>query len=191
MVITIKRFEDILKTELAAMHTKFSSHMTTIQNMCSKVDFLIREKREQKKVINEHTRRLDALKQKVTDLQDRSRCSNLRLLGLPEGAEKDSPIGFLKWSLPIWIPSLAGKYIEIERAHRVYSRASTDHSKPRVFLFKLLCYNDRNLILNEARRHGPVKARRNQTNALTGRSMSVPKLNSRSSFSWDGRGIRV
>ncbi|RXN24319.1 LINE-1 type transposase domain-containing 1 [Labeo rohita] len=101
---------------------------------------------------------MDALEQQVTDLQDRSRRSNLRLLGLPEGAEKDDPIGFLKRSLPTWIPSLAGKDIEIERAHRVYSRASTDHSKPRVFLFKLLRYNDRNLILNEARRHAPVKA---------------------------------
>ncbi len=60
MAITIKRFEDILKTELAAMHTEFALHMTTIQNMCSKVDFLIGEQREQKKVINEHTGRLDA-----------------------------------------------------------------------------------------------------------------------------------
>ncbi len=130
MAVTIKRFEDILKTELAAMRTEFSSHMTTIQNICSKVDFLIREQREQKKVIGEHTSRLDALEQQVTDIQDRSRRSNLRLLGLPEGAEKDDPIGFLKRSLPIWIPSLWGKDIEIERAHRVYSRASTDRSKP-------------------------------------------------------------
>ncbi len=129
MAITIKRFEDILKTQLAAMHTKFTSHMNTIQNMCSKVDFLIGEQREQKKVINEHTRHLDALEQQVTDLQDRSRFSNLRLLGLTEGAEKDDPIGFLKRSLPIWVPSLAGKDIEIEHAHWVYSRASTDYSK--------------------------------------------------------------
>lgn len=157
MAITIKRFEDILKTELAAMRAEFTAHMTALQSLCSKVDFLTGEQREQKKVVNEHTRRLDGLEQQVTDLQDRSRRSNLRLLGLPEGAEKDDPVGFLKRSLPTWIPSLAGKEIEIERAHRVYSRASTDHPKPRVFLFKLLRYNDRNLILNEARRHGPVK----------------------------------
>ncbi len=146
MAITIKRFEDILKAELAAMHTEFASHMTTIQNICSKVDFLIGERREQKKVISEHTGRLDALEQQVTDLQDCSRRSNLHLLGLSEGADKDDPIGFLKLSLPIWIPSLAGRAIEIKRVHQVYSRASSDHSKLRVFLFKLLCYNDRNLI---------------------------------------------
>ncbi len=50
MAITIKGFEDILKTELAAVSTaEFASHMTTIQNMCSKVDFLIGEQGEQKK----------------------------------------------------------------------------------------------------------------------------------------------
>ncbi len=94
----------------------------------------------------------------MTDLQDYSRRSNLLLLGLSEGAEKYDPIGFLKQSLPIRIPSLVGRDIEIEHAHRVYSTASTDHSKPRVFLLKLLRYNDRYLILDEARCHGPVKA---------------------------------
>ncbi len=60
-------------------------------------------------MINEHTMDLDAREQQVTDLQDRNRHSNLHLLGLPEGAEKDDPIGFLKRSLPIWIPSLAAE----------------------------------------------------------------------------------
>ncbi len=49
MAVTIKRFEDILKAELVAMRTEFASHMTTIQNICSKVDFLIGEQREHKK----------------------------------------------------------------------------------------------------------------------------------------------
>ncbi len=93
---------------------------------------------------------LDAREQQVTDLQDRNRHSNLHLLGLPEGTEKDDLIGFLKRSLPIWIPSLVGRDIEIERP--------MDHSKPQVFLFRLLRYNDRNLIFIEARRCGPVKA---------------------------------
>ncbi|XDV45317.1 hypothetical protein PO909_013435 [Leuciscus waleckii] len=76
METTIKRSEDILKTELTAMRTEFASHMTTVQNMCSKVDFLTGERREQKRVVNEQTWRLDALEQQVTDLQDRS---NFRL----------------------------------------------------------------------------------------------------------------
>lgn len=90
--------------------------------ICSKVDFLTGEQREQKKMINEHAWRLDSLEQQVTELQDRSRRTYLRLLGLPEGTKKDDPIGFLKRSLLTWIPSLANKEIEVKRGHRVYPR---------------------------------------------------------------------
>ncbi len=48
--------------------------------------------REQKVVAN-HDRRVATLKQQVVDLQDRNRRSNLRLVGLPEGSEKDDPMG--------------------------------------------------------------------------------------------------
>ncbi len=102
--------------------------------------------REQK-VVADHDRRVAALEKQVVDLQDRNRRSNLRLVGLPEGSEKDDPMGFLKRSLPTWLPSLAGKEIEVKRAHRVYTRLSSDRAKPRVFIFKLLRYTDRELIL--------------------------------------------
>ncbi len=113
--------------------------------------------REQKKVVADHDRRVAALEQQVVDLQDRNRHSNLCLVGLPEGSEKDDPMGFLKRSLPTWLPSLAGKEVEVERAHRVYTRFSSDHAKPRVFIFNLLRYTDRELILRTARLHAPVK----------------------------------
>ncbi len=91
------------------------------------------------------------------DLQDRNRRSNLRLDGLPEGCEKDDPMGFLERLLPTQLPSLAGKEIEVERAHRLYTSLSSDRAKPRVFIFKLLRYMDRELILRAARLHAPVK----------------------------------
>ncbi|KAL1282855.1 hypothetical protein QQF64_001658 [Cirrhinus molitorella] len=158
MANTVAHFEDILKTELTVMRNEFASHMSVVQSLCSKLDLLTGEMREQKKVVADHDRRVTALEQQVVDLQDRSRRSNLRLIGLPEGAEKDDPVGFLKRSLPTWLPSLAGKEIEVERAHRVYTRMSSDRAKPRVFLFKLLRYMDRELILRAARLHAPVKS---------------------------------
>ncbi|KAL0150122.1 hypothetical protein M9458_054549 [Cirrhinus mrigala] len=156
MANTVAQFEDILRTELTAMRNEFASHMTVVQSLCSKLDLLTGELREQKKVVADHDKRVAALEQQVVDLQDRNRRS-LRLVGLPEGSEKDDPIGFLKRSLPTWLPSLAGKEIEVERAHRVYTRLSSHRAKPRVFLFKLLRYTDRELILRAARLHAPVK----------------------------------
>ncbi len=137
------------------MRNEFASHMSVVQSLCSKLDLLTGEMREQKKA--DHDRWVAALEQQVVDLQDHNRCSNLRLVGLPEGSEKDDPMGFLKRSLPTWLPSLAGKEVEVERAHHVYTRFSSDRAKPRVFIFKLLRYTDRELILRAARLYAPVK----------------------------------
>ncbi len=50
----------------------------------------------------------------------------MRLVGLPEGAEGSNAAGFLRVNLSKWIPSLKGRDIEIDRAHRVYQgRAET------------------------------------------------------------------
>ncbi len=156
MANTVTHFEDILRTELTAMRNEFTSHMSVVQSLCFKLDLLTGKMREQKTVIANHDRHVVVLEQKVVDLQDHNRRSNLHLVGLPEGSEKDNPMGFLKRSLPTWLPSLAE--IEVERAHRVYTRFSSDRAKPRVFIFKLLRYMDRELILRAARLHAPVKS---------------------------------
>ncbi|KAL1270489.1 hypothetical protein QQF64_029505 [Cirrhinus molitorella] len=110
MANTVAHFEDILKTELTVMRNEFASHMSVVQSLCSRLDLLTGEMREQKKVVADHDRRVTALEQQVVDLQDRSRRSNLRLIGLPECPKR--PPGFFKRSLPTWLPSLAGKEIE-------------------------------------------------------------------------------
>ncbi len=56
----------------------------------------------------------------MTDMEDRSRRNNVRLVGLPEGAEGSNAAGFLRVNLSKWIPSLKGHDIEIDRAHHVY-----------------------------------------------------------------------
>lgn len=61
------------------------------------------------------------LRQKVSEMEDRSRRSNIRLVGLPESAEGGNPIQFLQLNLPVWIPSLTGIKIEIQRAHRIFT----------------------------------------------------------------------
>ncbi len=121
--------------------------------------------REQKKVVADHDRRVAALEQQVVDLQYRNRCSNLRLVGLPEGSENDDPMGFLKRSLPTWLMSLAGIEFEVERAHRMYTRLSSDRAKPQVFIFKLLRYTDRD-ILQASRLHALVKTLENTKSAF-------------------------
>ncbi len=71
MANTVTHFEDILRTELTAMRNEFASHISVVQSLCSKLDLLTGEMREQKKVVADHDGRVAALEQQVVDLQDR------------------------------------------------------------------------------------------------------------------------
>lgn len=102
MAGSIARLKQVLKSELAALKDDLSSYITMV---CLKIDFITGEQREQMKIINSRAWWLDTFEQRLVDLQDLSRCNNLRLLGLPEGAEKDNSVGFLKQSLSVWSPS--------------------------------------------------------------------------------------
>ncbi len=52
----------------------------------------------------------------MTDMEDKSRRNNVRLVGLPEGMEGSDVAGFLRITLSKWIPSLKGHNMEIDRA---------------------------------------------------------------------------
>ncbi len=50
----------------------------------------------------------------MTDMEDRCRRNNVRLVALPEGMEGPDAAGFLRANLSKWIPSLRGRDIEID-----------------------------------------------------------------------------
>uniref|UniRef100_A0A3Q1FKG4 L1 transposable element RRM domain-containing protein n=1 Tax=Acanthochromis polyacanthus TaxID=80966 RepID=A0A3Q1FKG4_9TELE len=96
------------------------------------------------------------LTSKLADMEDRSRRSNLRLIGLAEGAEGGDAVSFLETNIPKWLPALSQPAIKIERAHRVYSRNGKS-DKPHTLIFKLLNYRDRQRILQGARDAASIK----------------------------------
>uniref|UniRef100_H2ZSQ1 L1 transposable element RRM domain-containing protein n=1 Tax=Latimeria chalumnae TaxID=7897 RepID=H2ZSQ1_LATCH len=87
------------------------------------------------------------LQDKTKDLENHSRRCNLRLVGLPEGEEGKDPISFLKDWLPSFfnLPDLADK-LEIERAHRAFAPKPRNSERPRMLIFKILHYRDKELI---------------------------------------------
>ncbi len=78
----------------------------------------------------------------MTDMEDRCRRNNVRLVGLPEAAEGSDAAGFLRVNLSKWIPSLRGRDIEIDRAHRVYD-GGRGSDRPRTLIFRVLRWHDR------------------------------------------------
>uniref|UniRef100_A0A3B1KFW0 L1 transposable element RRM domain-containing protein n=1 Tax=Astyanax mexicanus TaxID=7994 RepID=A0A3B1KFW0_ASTMX len=127
----------------------------TVERIQSKCDLTQAAARSDRDQLTALQLKFDNLAAKMTDIEDRNRRSNVRLVGLKESEEGDNCIAFLRANLSKWIPSLAGREIKIERAHRIYSGKNTTH--PRTVVFKLLDYTDRQAILKGARAASPVK----------------------------------
>lgn len=100
-------------------------------------------------------KKVAALSWKIDDLENRSRRSNLRLVGLPEKSEGSDACAFLE----SWLPEALDmeplrKPLAIERAHRIGSmrRSDTDrNTTPRVMIAKFLDYRDKERVMNAAR----------------------------------------
>ncbi len=101
----------------------------------------------------------------MTDMEDRSRRNNVWLVGLPEGAEGSNAAGFLRVNLSKWIPSLKGREIEIDRAHRVYD-GGRGSDRPHTLIFRVLRWHDRSEILKGARQAYPVKCTQDNVTLL-------------------------
>lgn len=101
---------------------------------------------------------VESLSVKVDDLENRSRRSNLRLVGLPEKMEGRDMCAFLEKLLPeILGPENFPGPLVIERAHRI-GRLREDRSDfpPRAVIMKFLNYADKVRTLKAARAKGTV-----------------------------------
>ncbi|KAJ4932381.1 hypothetical protein JOQ06_010804 [Pogonophryne albipinna] len=100
---------------------------------------------------------VESLEAKMEDLENRSRRSNVRLIGLPENAEGKDACTFLEK----WIPEIlgAGSFaapLAIERAHRVPSGRPKPNAPPRALLIKFLNYKDKTKVMSAAYEKGKI-----------------------------------
>ncbi len=114
--------EDILATNksVEGLREEFEAMVTKTKQTRDRVDSVQAAAREDKRTVTDLKDQLERLTEKMTDMEDRCRRNNVRLVGLPEGMEGPDAASFLRANLSKWIPSLRGRDIEIDRAHRVY-----------------------------------------------------------------------
>lgn len=101
---------------------------------------------------------ISKLQAKLPELEDQERCNNARIVGLAMNHEEGDTIRFLQEMLPKWIPLLANRPIEIERAHRIYGQQRSPETGC-TMIFKVLRYQDHQAILEgarEASKRGPI-----------------------------------
>ncbi len=130
-----------------------------------RVDSVQGDAREDRRTVMDLRNQLERLTEKMTDVEDRCRRNNVRLVGLPEGTEGTDAAGFLRVNLSKWIPSLRGRDIEIDCAHRVYDGGGGS-DRPRTLIFRVLRWHDRSEILKGAWQAYPVKCAQNNVTLL-------------------------
>ncbi len=118
--------EDIQATNKSVkeLREEFEAIVTTAKQTRDRVDSVQAAACEDKRTVMDLKDQLERLTEKMTDMEDRCRRNNVRLVGLPEGMEGPDAAGFLRANLSKWIPFLRGRDIEIDRAHRVYDQPS-------------------------------------------------------------------
>ncbi len=153
--------EDIQATNKSVkeLREELEAIATVAKQTRDRVDSVQTAAREDRRAVTDLRNQLERLAEKMMDMEDRSRRNNVRLVGLPEGAEGSNAAGFLRVNLSKWIPSLKDRDIEIDRAHRMYDR-------PRTLIFHVLRWHDRSEILKVARQAYPVKCAQDNVTLL-------------------------
>ncbi len=124
--------EDIQATNNSVKELRPEATAAAAKQTRDRVDSVQATACEDRSAVMDLRNQLERLTEKMTDMEDKSRRNNVRLVGLPEGMEGSDVAGFLRVNLSKWIPSLKGRNIEIDRAHRVYGRKNSD--RPRTHL---------------------------------------------------------
>ncbi|KAL0195104.1 hypothetical protein M9458_008676 [Cirrhinus mrigala] len=148
---TLKNMIESSNSAVNELRQDFTRQAELGKALQGRMDSMNANMRSAKQELNTHQQEIINLRDKIVEMEDRSRRCNVRLVGLPESAEGENAVQFLQENLPKWIPSLqVGGKIEIQRAHRIYG-GRDKANRPRTLIFRLLRYQDRERILNGAR----------------------------------------
>lgn len=102
--------------------------------------------------------RVKHLEVKAEDSENQNRRNNLWIIGLPEGSEGPDTSAYTERLLRSLFPQVAfSSYFAVERAHRMPPARGPPGAPPRTFIFRLLNFRDRDLILCEARKMADIR----------------------------------
>lgn len=127
---------------------KIRGRLTTVETRVSDIEDTSHDHGAQLAELRDQVR---ALQHKAIDAEDRQRRNNIRVVGLPEGAEGDKPAQFaeLFFKELLSIQDMPTTYV-VERAHRVPTGSRPPGAFPRLFLVRFL--NFRDMLLTQARK---------------------------------------
>ncbi|KAJ1217375.1 hypothetical protein NDU88_004969 [Pleurodeles waltl] len=135
-----------IRTDIASFHSRVTG-----------LDHRLGTLETQMSTIQDRDQDLSYLRSKVTDLEDRSRRDNIRLLGIPENEEGPDIQAFLSSVIPKLTSLSFDPPLEFQRAHRVGPKRSDGASRPWPIIACLLRHTQTRQILQTGRTHGPFR----------------------------------
>lgn len=153
-------------SKIMSVETGLTSIQSSLSSLCDQISELEQRVSANEDNVGDMMKRVADLekenaylKDKVDDIENRSRSCNLRFVGIPERSEGKDVIAFIKQL----ISTLLGfddvsSAPDIERAHRypTYKSSSNARSSPRTILVKFLHFHDKVKILRLAREKGSL-----------------------------------
>ncbi|KAJ1106547.1 hypothetical protein NDU88_003948 [Pleurodeles waltl] len=98
------------------------------------------------------------LRSKLTDLEDRSRRNNVRLLRFPEGVEGADTFSYLRDILSKLTDITFDPPLEFQRAHRLGPKRQDWHGRPHPIIVCMLRPRQARQLLQTARTQGPLRS---------------------------------
>ncbi|KAJ1182688.1 hypothetical protein NDU88_007872 [Pleurodeles waltl] len=97
------------------------------------------------------------LRSKLTDLEDRSRRNNIRLLGFPEGIEGADILSYLRDTLPKLTDTTFDPPLEFQRVQILGPKRQDGKGRPRPIIACMLRHGQAHQLLQTARMQGPLR----------------------------------
>ncbi|KAG1935267.1 hypothetical protein F2P79_019375 [Pimephales promelas] len=130
---TIQTAQRELSERVDVVEEQASDHETRIHSLETSLDTLSKENK--------------MLKFKLNDLEGRSRRNNIRIIGIPEGAEKGRPTEFVAELIKQLFEDFSDPPI-IDRAHRVPQPKPPEGAKSRAIIARMHYFQDKERILH-------------------------------------------
>lgn len=154
---TQERKLNAIQLATQAVEAKLAEIATRMNNVESRIDFLEDANRALEANPPATQSEVEILRQKLDDLENRSRRNNLRFVGFPEGCEGSDALAFLRKVIPQMLNIDFQGVLEIDRAHRSLARRGPDGQPPRSIIARFLRFQDRERIAGAARKMGKVQ----------------------------------
>uniref|UniRef100_A0A8C5MW90 Uncharacterized protein n=1 Tax=Leptobrachium leishanense TaxID=445787 RepID=A0A8C5MW90_9ANUR len=84
---------------------------------------------------------------KVADIEDRSRCNNIRIRGIPETVRQEALMDYLYALFQVLLPDMSREQFQLDRAHRLPKLKSLPPAAPRDTILRVHFYHVKDALM--------------------------------------------